>query len=328
MSSQTERPARPTRMDAAGKLRFIKAKAPGVIFRLFRFFFIFGLSYLFLFPVFYMLSTALQSPDSVSDPSVIWIPKELSLVAFKGAIEFLNFLPSLKLTATITVFSTIATLCSCSLAGYAFARFKFPFKNLIFGFVVLMIIIPPQIFVMTNYLQYAFFDFGGLLAPFGVYFNLLGTPWVFILPSIFASGLRAGLFIFIFRQFFKGLPIDLEEAARIDGCGAFKTFVRIMMPLAVPAFVTVMLFSFIWHWNEYYNSAIYFVGEVKPLTVMLQNMESALRMGGIIGYGASAYQFRMYIQAGALLTIIIPLLLYVFTQKFFTESIERTGIVG
>ena len=307
---------------------YIKNKSISFVFKLFRFFFILGLSYLFLFPVFYMLSASLQSPLNVTDPSVIWIPKQISFVSFKNAIIGLSFVESAKLTGIITFFSTLASLISCSLAGYAFARFKFRFKNLIFGFVILMILVPPQTLVMSNYLNYRFFDFGGILSIFGKPLDLLGTPWVFILPSIFASGLRAGLFIFIFRQFFSGMPKDLEEAARIDGCGIFKTFYKIMMPLAVPAFVTVLLFSIIWYWNDYYSSLIYFVGDIKPISVMLQNLEGALKLGGTIGQSTSPYVARMYIQAGALLTILPPLVLYIFTQRFFTESIERTGIVG
>lgn len=293
-----------------------------------RFFFIIGLCYLFLFPVFYMISTALQSPESANDPSVIWLPKELSLETIKATMEILNYTKSTLLTAVIAVGSTLGSVVSCGMAGYGFARFKFAEKKILFLFVILMIIVPPQTMLMSSYVNFRFFDFGGLLRPFGVELNLLNTPWVFILPSFFASGLRAGLFIFIFRQFFMGLPGELEEAARVDGSGYIRTFVRIMVPLAVPSIVTVTLFSFIWHWNDYYSSAMYFNQEVRPISVMLSELQNLLKNADMMDRSMSQYQVRMYMQAGALLTILPPLAIYIVLQKYFTESIERSGIVG
>ena len=304
-----------------------KRKAGIYAYNIFRFCFIFGFSYLFLFPLFYMLSTSLQSPQDAVNPLAIWVPEHVSFQAFGEALQHLNFKESFPLTASITVFSTLGTIFSCSLTGYAFARFEFPFKKILFLFVVLMIIIPPQALVMSNYLQYRFFTFGGILNIFGKSINLLGSPWVFILPSFMASGLRAGLYIFIFRQFFAGISKELEEAASIDGCGPIRTFYQIMIPLAVPAFVTVLLFSIIWYWNDYFSASIYFVDEIKPLTVMLKNLNGILISSGLVG-GSNPLNSRMFIQAGALITIAPLLILYLFTQKFFTESIERTGIVG
>ena len=151
---------------------------------------------------------------------------------------------------------------------------------------------------------------------------------MFILPSFFASGLKAGIFIFIFRQFFVGLPKELEEAARIDGCGAFRTFVQIMVPLAVPAFITVLMFSVIWHWNEYYASTMYFLDGAKPIMVKLNQLNDTLKLSGAIPKATSQFQSRMFLQAGALLGILPPLVLYLFAQKYFIESIDRAGIVG
>ena len=305
----------------------LKRKSKSFVVKLFRFLFIIGLSYLFLFPLLYMLVTSFQSPETASDPSVIWVPKQLSVAGIVGGWQYLKFNEAATLTLIITVFGSAASIVSCSLVGYGFARFKFKFKGLLFVLVILTIIVPPQTITMSQYLNYWFFDFGGILSLFGVQINLLDTAWVFVLPSIFAAGLRNGLFIFIFRQFFSGQPKDLEEAATIDGCGPFKTFLRIMVPLAGPAFVTVILFSIVWHWNEYYSSAIYFVKDVKPIAVMLSNLKSNLRMG-VFDRNTTQYEVRMYLMGGTLLSVLPPLLLYIFTQKFFTESIERTGLVG
>lgn len=311
----------------------MKRTGKNAIIAIGRLLFIIGLSYLFLFPLLYMLVTTFQSPANANDPSVIWVPKEVSLLGIQNAWKYLHFGTSATLTGVITIFGTAASVVSCAMVGYGFARFEFPFKNLAFIFVVLTIIVPPQITIMSSYLNFRFFDFGigKIFTALGGTFpsvNLLDTAWVFVLPAIFATGIRNGLYIFIFKQFFSGQPKDLEEAARIDGCGPFKTFVRIMVPLAGPAFTTVLLFSIVWHWNDYYSSSMYFVNDIKPISCMLLNLNTALRQGGISGSGTTPFETRMYLMGGALLTILPPLLLYLFAQKFFTESIERTGLVG
>ena len=307
----------------------MKRMAKSAVLVLFRTLFIIGLSYLFLFPLLYMIVTAFQDPSTANDPSVIWIPKSLSMVGITGGWKFLKFSESVILTTIITVFGTAGSIISCAMVGYGFARFKFPLKNIAFVLVILTIVVPVQTIIMSTYLNYWFFDFGGILKLFGIdSVNILNTAWVFVLPSLFGTGLRNGLYIFIFRQFFLGQPKDLEEAARIDGCGPFKTFIRIMVPLAGPAFVTVLLFSIVWHWNDFYSSSIYFTNEIKPLSCMLQNLGNALKMGTVWDSNTTQYEVRMYLMGGTLLSVLPPLLLYVFTQRFFTESIERTGLVG
>ena len=305
-----------------------KKHIKGTVVGIFKGLFIIGMCYLFLFPILYMLITAFQDPNSVNDPSVVWIPKKVSLSAVKEAIEYLDFWKSAGLTLIITIGSTIASIASCAITGYGLARFKFKGRSIVFFGVLMTIIIPPQILFSSSYLQYRFFDFGGLLSVFGVSINLLDSPWVFILPSVFACGLRNGIFIYIFYSSFKGLPIEIEEAAKIDGCGVFKTFISVMAPIAIPAFVTVLLFSIVWHWTDYYSSATYFLGNTKPIVVMLSGLESTLRNGFGVTGGVSSVQLRMYLQAGAMLTIAPPLIHYIFAQKYFTESIERTGLVG
>lgn len=307
----------------------LKRRSTAFVIGVIRTLFIIGLCYLFLFPVVYMIITALQDPAFANDPASIWIPKKFSLIAIKGAMKALDFWPSLSITTRISILSTIASLFSCSLAGYGLARFKLPGKKIVMALLFLTILVPPQLLLTAQYVNFRYFDFGGLFKLFGIgNFSILNSELSFILPAIFANGLRGGLFIFIFKQFFEGLPKDLEEAGKIDGSGTFRTYYSIMLPLAVPAFITVLLFSFIWHWNDYYSAAVYFTGDVRPLTVMLNGLQKALEQGSTIAGDATAMESRMFLQAGALLTILPPLVIYVFTQKYFTEGIERTGIVG
>lgn len=303
------------------------------IFWIFRALFFFGLCYLFLFPVLYMFGTAFQSPDSLSDPSVVWIPKAFSLTPLKEVIHLLDYWQALGMTLQITVFSTLLALISCSLVGYGLARFRFKERGLLFFFVILTIVVPPQAIVIPSYTNFQFFDMGGLLrllSPLTGFdsVSLLNSPFTFILPAAFACGLRSGLFIFIFRQFFMGIPRELEEAARIDGCGAVRTFLRIMVPMAKPAFITTCLFSVVWHWNDLYLSSMYYTTTTLPLTAQLANFASILERESVMNMVASRLSIRSYFAAGALLAVLPLLILYIVLQRHFTESIEKTGIVG
>ena len=290
------------------------------------------MSYLFMFPLYYMLVVSFQRPDLAVDPTSVYVPKAFSTEAYKIAFKQLDYKNSALLSLIISVLSTALTAISCSLTGYAFARFEFKGKKIAFLFVMLLIVIPPQQIIVPQYLMYKSFNFGGLLSLFGVELNLLNTPFVFVLPSMFAVGLKAGIFIFIFRQFFLGQPRELEEAAKIDGCGALQTFIKVMAPLAKPAFVVVIMLCIIWHWNDYYSSSMFFIDKIKPVMVCLERLrQNIVEMSTLPGLPKGNYTpviLRMYLQAGVVLTITPPLFLYVFMQKQFVESIDRTGIVG
>lgn len=314
---------------------YLKRNGTGLIWKIFRFFLLIGICYIFLFPVIYMLSVAVRGPDTVNDPSIVWIPREISLSSIKTATEILEYPRAITTTVIIAIGSTLGSLVSCALAGYGFARFDFKEKNLMFALVLLTIIVPPQTTIISSFINYRNFDVFGIMSLLHLIIpsvpdslNLINTPWTFILPSFFGSGLRAGLFIYIFRQFFAGMPKDLEEAAMIDGCGALRTFVQVMLPLAKSAFITVLLFSFVWHWNDYVQASMYF-NDNQPISVMLNQMQSLLQDAKLFNVVTNTPdEIRTFLQAGCLLTILPPLILYIFTQRFFTESIERTGIVG
>ena len=309
-----------------------KNKAKNIAFGIFRFIIVATMAYLFLFPLYYAIIISFQKIDVAADPTSIYVPKAFSLQSYKIAFEQLDYKNSALLTCVITLFSTLFSLVSCSITGYALARFEFKGKNLVFIMVLLMIIVPPQQILVPQYMLYHDFTFGGLLSLFGVKLNLLSTPFVFILPSIFAVGLKGGLFIFVFRQFFSGLPKELEEAAKIDGCGAFKTFLRVMIPSAKPAFVVVDMLCIIWHWNDYYTSSVLFINELKPLMINLELLRLHIAEGGMVlveGVGLnSSYIQRGILMAGVGLCIFPPFIVYIIMQKHFVESVERTGIVG
>ena len=298
-----------------------RRKAQGVLVTIIRSCFLLGLCYLFLFPIFYLLLAAFSDPLSLTNPNVVWIPLEWTVENFGYAIQRLNFWPSAGLSLVHAVGGTLASLISCSLVAYGLARYKFAEKGLVFMCVVLTIIVPPQTMLITQFLQYKNF--------LGTGIELLNTPWVFVLPALFGAGLKNGLFIFIFRQFFLGLPKDLEEAAWVDGCNPLRTFVSIILPSSGPGIVTVTLFSFVWHWNDYYYSAMLYNQKLKALVPMMESVNASL--GGDMASGGATDEvlsLRGIISSAGLLTIVVPLVVYLFLQRHFVESIERTGIVG
>ena len=156
---------------------------------------------------------------------------------------------------------------------------------------------------------------------------MLGSPLTLFLPAMFAGGIRSGLSIFIFRQFFLGQPKELEEAAKIDGCGIFGTYLKIMMPLSTPAIITLSVFSFVWNWNDSFYGGLFFTDNLKPLAVQLATLRELI-VADTSNKIFTAQEQRGILAAASLLCIILPLVLYIIIQRKFVESIERTGIVG
>ena len=290
-----------------------------------------GLCFILLYPLIYMVSMAVRPQEEILDPSVIWIPRTLTLENIKSVMEIMDYGNSLVNTFFISVVSSLLSVVSCGIVGYGFARYNFKGKNLLFALVIFTIIVPPQTTIIPLFLNFRSFDFafvGQIPRLFGMEMwsvNLLNTLWTMYLPAIFASGIRSGLFIYIFRQFYRGLPRELEDAAAVDGCGPIKTFLRVMIPLSSAAFITVFLFSFVWYWNDYYYSGMFFVNG-NTVTLALSTLQDKLRTMNNGAY--DPYLYIVSMQSGCLLVVALPLLIYVIFQRYFTESIEKTGIVG
>ena len=304
--------------------KIIAYKVSNIAMSVFRFLLLLGLGYVILYPLLSMLSYAFNG-DYLGNATFVWIPSKFSLTNIKVAITYLEYWDSLKNTVLLAVVSAVLQIFSCSLAGYGFARFNFKGKNLLFLIVLLTIIVPPQTYIISTYLDFRFFNFFGIGKLFGFKVNLINSFWTFWIPSIFSMGLRSGLFIYIFRQFFQGLPRDLEDAAYIDGCGAFKTFLQIMLPNAASACLTVFLFSFVWHWNDYFVSNMMFQIKNEPLSVVMFRQADFSRGKGPVGID---WNMKYMLNAAVLLNILPILVLYVVAQRYFIESIANVGIKG
>lgn len=328
---------------AKNKAEYIREKDPYIMkkaggklakfcWAVFRTLLLVGLCYIIIYPLLYMISMGFRVPEEVMDPSVVWIPKTLTLDNLKTTIDLMKYWDSLKQTALFSVISSLLLVVSTAITGYGFARFKFKGRNFLFTMVLLMIIVPAQTCIIPQFIQFRYFDYFGIGKIAQLFTgkllstNILDTGWSLYLPALFANGIRGGIMIYIFRQFFRGLPKELEDAAYIDGCGPIRTFIQIMIPLSSAAFITVFLFSFVWYWNDYFFAGMFF-SNIGTVSVRLSGLSSLLSMSAA-GVSYDPYSVITYMQAGCLLTIAPPLLIYIIFQRFFTSSIERTGIVG
>lgn len=300
-----------------------RRKAADAVWRVFRFVILTGLGFVILYPLIYMVSCAFRQRIDMNDPTVLWIPRHPTLDIIRETMDAMDIWNTLKNTLLLNIGCSLVQVLSCAVTGYGFARFSFKGKKFLFGIVIMMILVPTQVIALPLYMQFRFFGFG----KFSI--NLIDSFATMYLPAITANGISSGLMILLFRQFFRGLPRELEDAAYIDGCGPFMTFVRVMAPNAASAFLTVFLFSVVWYWNDYYVSATFFTN-TRTIALMLQNLDTELkiRLFNSATVEISPREQIVWKEAGCLLSITPMLVMYAFLQKHFTEGIERSGIVG
>ncbi len=301
-----------------------KKKAHEYIWCFFRFVILAGLSFIILYPLLYMVSCAFRDRADMNDPTVMWIPRHFTLKTILDTARAMNMPASLINTLVINAGCSVLQVISCAVTGYGFARFRFRGRGILFGLVIVMILVPPQVIALPLYGQFRYFGIKGVFTV-----NLINSIAAMYLPAAAANGIRSGLMILIFRQFFKGLPRELEDAACIDGCGPLRTFISVMIPNAGAAFLTVFLFTVVFYWNDFYVSSTFFTGN-QTLAVMLKNIDSQLKLSlyGSMAAELSPREQIIWQEAGCLISVCPILLLYVLMQRHFTEGIERSGIIG
>lgn len=304
---------------------------------LYRLFTLASITLIILYPILNMISLAFRPIDQMTDPMVVWIPKSLTLDNMQKAITGMNFSKAVTNSTIMTLVCSLLSVISCSITGYGFARYKFKGRELLFALVLFTIIVPPQITIIPRYLQFWRFDFFGLgtlwekLTGMNGTVNLLSSFWTMFVPAAFGQGIRGGLFIYLFRQQFRGMPKELEDAAHIDGCGQLRTFTQVMVPNALVTYVTVFIFAVVWYWNDYLNVGV-LLGGVPMISTNLMSITSRLasvyKNSGMANMDSNPYTLSASLQAACLISIVPLLVMYLCLQRFFTESIERTGIVG
>ncbi|RJK93828.1 carbohydrate ABC transporter permease [Vallicoccus soli] len=260
-----------------------------------------ALTILFISPLIYMVSTSFKDTASAASPDPQWIPSDPTTQAYDTVLgtegtPVLRWLLNSLLSAAG---QTLLILITASMAAYALARIDFPGKKVVFAVIIGTLFVPPVILLIPNYL---------IVGRLG----WLDTLWAVIVPG------AAGAFgVFFLRQFFLGLPAELEEAAAIDGASRWRTFLQVVLPLSKPALVTLGMLSFLTNWNDF----------LWPVYVLFSPENQTLPAGLSTLQNANAVRYDL-LMAGAVIASVPVLLLYLVAQRFVVEGVSRAGLKG
>ncbi|EES75287.1 carbohydrate ABC transporter permease [Paenibacillus sp. MB22_1] len=263
-------------------------------------------SLVMVYPVLWWIGASLKTNGELASPNIFpSVPQWSNFVKGWNSVPGHTFTDFYLNTFALEAAVIAATLVSSTLVAFGFGRLNFPLKNLWFSLFMLTLMMPGQVLIIP---QYALFHQLGWV----------NTYLPFIVPHMLAGGAGGTFFVFLLIQFVRGIPKELDESAKIDGCSWFGIYFRIVMPLMVPAIVTVTIFCFLWNWDDFLGHLLY-LNSVDKYTVSL-----ALRM---INDSQSAQEWGQLL-AMSLVSIIPATLIFMFLQKYFVEGIATTGIKG
>jgi multiple sugar transport system permease protein len=256
-----------------------------------------GLGLLFLFPFAWLVLTSFKTPGEIMMMPPPIFPEEWQWSNYVQAVQEIEFFRYMGNTLTLFVAKAVGAVLSCSLAAYGFSRLEWPGRDTVFLLVLATMMLPFQVTMIPLYITWTRLD-------------LVGTYYPLVVPS----WLGYAFSIFLLRQFFRTVPMELSEAARIDGCSEFRIFWQIIMPLAKPALITVVLYEFVWTWNDFLAPLLY-INDVKRWTLSL----------GLLQFRSDKETFWELLMAASTLTTLPAVVLYFFGQKTFIEGIATTG---
>ena len=304
----------------------------------FRFILMLGVSYVILYPFFSKIAGSFMSKEDVVDATVAIIPKNFTIDIYKYLILENNYVEALLNTLMLSLACAVVQTFIACLVGYGLAKFKFKGNKLLMGLVVLTMVIPHRTMRMSliqhftdfDFLKVNAWDYRGIIDIIldGGQLDLANSFWPLIILSIFGLAFKNGLYIYLMRQFFKGVPDELEESAYVDGSGTFRTFFSIIVPLSVPMMITIFLFSFSWQWTDNFYTQIFFMVDIDRIYLMpdlFKSIPPSLNYEGFAGMDL----YETVIQNTAAIMVIFPLvIMYLFCQKYLVQGIERSGLVG
>lgn len=285
----------------------------GLIFKIIIYFLLIIIGFVFVYPILMMTSYSLMSFEDLINPMVHQVPSGFYLNNYIDAFRALDYVKVFMQSLVVTLLPALIQTFVASLIGYGFARFEFPLKKMWLALVVIVYMIPPQVYMIP---RFVLFNDLGLL-------NNVGSVLV---PATFGQGLNSSIFILIFYQFYRMIPKALDEAAQIDGATRLFIYFKIAIPLSIPSFITSFLFSFVWQWNETYQTFIFLGDGWQTLQTRLAIFVSAAQ-GNQVTIIESA-QNEAQAMAGNILIMIPMLIVYFILQRHFIEGIDKSGITG
>lgn len=278
------------------------------------------ISFVFLKPIFGIISKTFMSSADVIDPAVEWLPKKFSIGNLKVAASVLKVSKTLL---NSILFSGLLAICQTTvsaLTGYALSRFNFRFKHFWFVMILLAFIIPVPVLMVPRLMMFVSFQQA-------IKFTLIGTPIPQVLMALLGQGVYSTVLILIFNNFFNMIPHVLDEAAMIDGAGPLKVFYHVVIKMSLSTILVVFLFSFVWNWNETYITGTLLRNSIELLPAKLSLFNS--EFDSMASASGGAFKINEAYKMAATFISIAPLLvLYAFVQKRFIQGIENTGITG
>ena len=316
-----------------------KVLAKDIISNIFMYLLVIGLCFSILYPLLSLIPKVFSKISELGNPNVIWIPEKFSTVSFKAAARFImpkgirTFLLSVGYAALMMAVEVFFS----AMVGYSLARVDSVVNRIVFFLVILVFLVPRQSLLLSQYIYFKHFDVLGIMNIFTSKgeVDLIGNPLVLFLFSIFGFGVNQSLFIYIFSQFFKNIPKEMEEASQIDGYGFFKTYFLIMLPNAVPVISTVSILSFVWNYGD-----VYYTNYFSPTIKFMSNLLSTTFIGSNKNYVLNAIQkwfsvpaindiaFDAVREAGALIYLVPLLVVFFIGQRKLVQNLESSGLVG
>ncbi|HBM79752.1 MAG: carbohydrate ABC transporter permease [Clostridiales bacterium] len=289
----------------------------GILEKILLYSLLFAIGFVFLYPIFVMLSTSMKSVYDIANPLVNWIPMGFNAENYIRAFKVLGGFKTIYVTVGSMTLIAVAQTSSSAVIAYGFAKYDFPLKKVFFAIMLATFILPDQVTFLPKYIMFNSYGMRETILPF-------------LLPSALGQGIKNAIFILIFYQFFKMMPKALDEAAAIDGAGHLKTFLTIDMRMATPAIVVVFIFSLVWNWNETYLADSYF-GEklvTLPLAVLRFKKFYETMFPASAGVNPLLKLNQGIIMAGTLISLIPLIIIYAIVERRLVESIDSTGITG
>lgn len=265
---------------------------------------IFIIGVVLLYPIIWMLFSTFKTNEEIFG-SVKLLPENFSFQYYvegwkgSGRVTYTNFFLN---TFLLVIPTTIFTVVSAALVAYGFARFDFPFKKLLFVLLIAMMMLPNSVVIIPRYTLYNQFKWVNTYIPFYA-------------PAILCCN---SFFPYMLIQFLRGLPRELDESAYIDGCGTFRTFTHILLPLMKPSLFSAGLFQFLWTYNDYFNSLI-FINSVKKFPISLA-LRMSLDAESVVQWGK--------VMAMATVAVLPVIALFFAAQRYFVEGIATSGLKG
>jgi multiple sugar transport system permease protein len=254
------------------------------------------------FPLAWMILTSLKTPQETMQIPPVWLPSSPNLDAYTQVSDVVELGRSFWNSAVIAVVTTIAINVTSLMAGYAFAKYEFRGRDLLFAALIATMFLPPIVTLIPLYRITGYLGLNGSLA------------------GVLVPNLANAFGIFLMRQFIKGVPNELIEAARVDGASELRVLFQIVAPAVLPAIAALTLFAFVYHWNSY----------LWPLTVLQGNSDAypiVISLSRLLSYNRGAMNTGL-VMAGATLAVLPPVLLFVVLQRFFVDSIVSSGVKG